>query len=107
MIDFGIATIFDLKQPYVSNPELIEATLAYCSPEQTGRMNCAVDFRADLYAMGATFYEVLAGALPFQAGSAISGNGSWTGTNPHLGPDGAPSWRCWRCATSAMPRRCC
>ncbi len=71
LIDFGIATIFDLKQPYVSNPELIEATLAYCSPEQTGRMNCAVDFRADLYALGATFYEVLAGALPFQAADAM------------------------------------
>ncbi len=46
IIDFGISTILDLKQPYVSNPELIEGTLAYCSPEQTGRMNCPVDFRA-------------------------------------------------------------
>src|ERR1700724_417518 len=43
IIDFGISTSLDLKQPYVSNPELIEGTLAYCSPEQTGRMNCPVD----------------------------------------------------------------
>src|SRR6516165_6638465 len=71
LIDFGIATVLDLKQPYVSNPELIEGTLAYCSPEQTGRMNCPVDFRADLYSMGATFYEVLAGAIPFQAADAM------------------------------------
>jgi len=71
IIDFGIATAFDLKQPYVSNPELIEGTLAYCAPEQTGRMNCPVDFRADLYSVGATFYEVLAGALPFQAADAM------------------------------------
>jgi histidine kinase len=71
LIDFGIATVLDLKQPYVSNPELIEGTLAYCSPEQTGRMNCPVDFRADLYSLGATFYEVLAGAIPFQAADAM------------------------------------
>ena len=71
LIDFGIATAFDLKQPYVSNPELIEGTLAYCSPEQTGRMNCPLDFRADLYALGATFYEILAGAPPFRAADAM------------------------------------
>jgi histidine kinase len=71
LIDFSIATVLDLKQRYVSNPELIEGTLAYCSPEQTGRMNCPVDFRADLYSMGVTFYEVLANALPFQAPDAL------------------------------------
>ena len=71
IIDFGISTSLDLKQPYVSNPELIEGTLAYCSPEQTGRMNCPVDFRADLYSLGVTFYEVLAGVLPFQAADAM------------------------------------
>ena len=71
IIDFGISTNLDLKQPYVSNPELIEGTLAYCAPEQTGRMNCAVDFRADLYSLGATFYEVLAGVLPFEAADAM------------------------------------
>jgi predicted ATPase/class 3 adenylate cyclase len=71
IIDFGISTIFDLKQPYVINPELIEGTLAYCSPEQTGRMNCAVDFRTDLYSMGVTFYEILAGVRPFEAADAM------------------------------------
>jgi histidine kinase len=71
IIDFGISTTLDLKQPYVSNPELIEGTLAYCSPEQTGRMNCAVDFRADLYSLGVTLYEVLAGALPLEATDAM------------------------------------
>jgi serine/threonine protein kinase len=71
LIDFGISTNLDLKQPYVSNPELIEGTLAYCAPEQTGRMNRTVDFRADLYSLGVTFYEVLAGALPYQAADAM------------------------------------
>ena len=34
-------------------------------------MNCPVDFRADLYSLGVTFYEVLAGMLPFQAADAM------------------------------------
>ncbi len=48
-------------------PQAIEGTLAYLSPEQTGRMNRAVDYRTDFYSLGVTFYELLTGALPFQA----------------------------------------
>ena len=43
----------------------LEGTLAYMAPEQTGRMRRAVDHRADLYALGATFYEMLVGSPPF------------------------------------------
>src|SRR5580698_121638 len=39
IIDFGISTNLNLKQHYVGNPERLEGTLAYNSPEQTGRMN--------------------------------------------------------------------
>jgi len=45
--------------------------LAYLSPEQTGRMNRAVDCRADLYALGVILYEMLTGRLPFQADNAL------------------------------------
>ena len=38
--------------------------LPYLSPEQTGRMNRSVDYRADLYALGVIFYELLTGELP-------------------------------------------
>ena len=48
------------------HPNALEGTLAYISPEQTGRMNCGIDYRSDFYSLGVTFYELLTGTLPFQ-----------------------------------------
>lgn len=39
--------------------------LAYLAPEQTGRMNQPVDHRADLYALGGIFYQLITRQLPF------------------------------------------
>ncbi|BAY73374.1 serine/threonine protein kinase and signal transduction histidine kinase with GAF and PAS/PAC sensor (plasmid) [Trichormus variabilis NIES-23] len=64
-IDFGIATRFNRTNPTFKNPHVIEGTLAYLSPEQTGRMNRLLDYRTDLYSLGVTFYELLTGQLPF------------------------------------------
>ncbi|QLE48432.1 GAF domain-containing protein [Nostoc sp. C057] len=67
IIDFSISSLLFQEKPKLSNPGLLEGTLAYMSPEQTGRMNRSVDYRTDFYSLGVTFYEMLTGQLPFSA----------------------------------------
>ncbi|MFT5535521.1 MAG: putative ATPase, partial [Candidatus Paceibacteria bacterium] len=71
LIDFGIATELTREVPEVRSPDRLEGTLAYMSPEQTGRMNRAMDYRTDFYSLGVTFYELLCGVLPFASGDAL------------------------------------
>ena len=66
LIDFGIATSLACETSAFRNPNLLEGTLAYMSPEQTGRMNRTMDYRTDLYSLGITLYELATGELPFQ-----------------------------------------
>ena len=65
LIDFGISSRVELHAHHLGNPARLEGTLAYISPEQTGRMNRVVDYRTDFYSLGVTFYEMLTGVLPF------------------------------------------
>jgi PAS domain S-box-containing protein len=46
-------------------------SLFYVSPEQTGRMNRAVDFRTDFYSLGVTLYELLTGEVPFRSSDPL------------------------------------
>ena len=66
IIDFGISTELSREEPELRSPEVLEGTLAYISPEQTGRMNRAVDYRSDFYSLGVTLYELLLGRRPFE-----------------------------------------
>lgn len=66
IIDFGLSTILTRENPTLKHPNVLEGTLAYISPEQTGRMNRSLDYRTDFYSLGVTFYELLTGQLPFQ-----------------------------------------
>lgn len=67
IIDFGIATQLPKEQKSISNYKTLEGTLAYISPEQTGRMNRGLDYRSDYYSLGVTLYELLTKQLPFKA----------------------------------------
>jgi predicted ATPase/signal transduction histidine kinase/CheY-like chemotaxis protein/tRNA A-37 threonylcarbamoyl transferase component Bud32 len=67
VIDFSIASYLPKENPIIHHPNLLEGTLAYMSPEQTGRMNRAVDYRTDFYSLGVTFYELLTGQRPYQS----------------------------------------
>ncbi len=71
LIDFSISSLLSHETQEISNPNLLEGTLAYISPEQTGRMNRGIDYRTDFYALGVTFYELLIGKLPFVGNEAI------------------------------------
>ncbi|MEG4457202.1 AAA family ATPase [Microcoleus sp. N9_A1] len=65
--DFSIATRLSRETQTLSHPTLLEGTIAYISPEQTGRMNRSIDYRTDFYSLGITFYEMLCGEVPFNA----------------------------------------
>ncbi|AFY45442.1 ATP-binding sensor histidine kinase [Nostoc sp. PCC 7107] len=67
LIDFSIASLLPKETQEIKSPNVLEGTLAYISPEQTGRMNRAIDYRSDYYSLGVTFYELLTGELPFDS----------------------------------------
>ncbi len=67
LIDFSIASLLSRETQTIINPNVLEGTMAYISPEQTGRMNRGIDYRTDFYSLGVTFFELLTGELPFLA----------------------------------------
>ncbi|MEO8184661.1 MAG: serine/threonine-protein kinase, partial [Deltaproteobacteria bacterium] len=71
LIDFGLATELPRERQLPVEIDRLEGTLAYISPEQTGRTNRSVDRRSDLYSLGVTLYELCTGQLPFDAKDAL------------------------------------
>ncbi|MEA5571388.1 AAA family ATPase [Calothrix sp. UHCC 0171] len=71
LVDFSIASLLPRETQTIISPNLLEGTLAYISPEQTGRMNRGIDYRADFYSLGVTFYELLTCKLPFPSDDAM------------------------------------
>ncbi|MBD2325814.1 ATP-binding sensor histidine kinase [Alkalinema sp. FACHB-956] len=67
LIDFSIASLLSKENQEATTPSGLEGTLAYLSPEQTGRMNRGIDYRSDFYSLGITLFELLSGQLPFQS----------------------------------------
>jgi predicted ATPase/serine phosphatase RsbU (regulator of sigma subunit)/tRNA A-37 threonylcarbamoyl transferase component Bud32 len=71
IIDFGISSVLPRENLTLKNPNQLEGTLTYISPEQTGRMNRAVDYRTDFYSLGVTFYELFTSTVPFETTDAM------------------------------------
>jgi predicted ATPase/signal transduction histidine kinase/GAF domain-containing protein len=65
--DFGLATLLPHETQTLVSANVLEGTLAYMAPEQTGRMNRGIDYRSDFYTLGVTLFELLTGQLPFQS----------------------------------------
>ncbi|CAD5914030.1 AAA family ATPase [Planktothrix agardhii] len=71
LIDFSISTQFDRQNQEFFNSQGLEGTLAYMSPEQTGRTHRGIDYRTDLYSLGVTLYQLFTRKLPFQSSEPL------------------------------------
>jgi signal transduction histidine kinase len=71
LVDFALASSLAEIRPEFTHHTEIVGTLAYLAPEATGRTGRPVDQRADLYALGATLYELATGEPPFRAGDPL------------------------------------
>lgn len=71
IIDFSLSTQLSHEVQQIISPDLLEGTLAYISPEQTGRMNRAIDYRTDIYSFGVLLYQMFTKKLPFKANTAM------------------------------------
>lgn len=65
IIDFGISSEIVINKRDLSHPNVLQGSLLYISPEQTGRMNRVIDYRTDYYSYGIVLYELFTGTLPF------------------------------------------
>lgn len=63
IVDFGAAKIMGGSK--LTRPGVVFGTPYYMSPEQASGQ--PVDARADIYSLGVLFYEMITGALPFEA----------------------------------------
>jgi PAS domain S-box-containing protein len=66
-IDLGSASYIAANGVLKVRSDQMLGTLPYISPEQTGRINRAVDERSDLYSLGVVLYELMTGQLPFDS----------------------------------------
>ena len=79
LLDFGVAKFLDLGPSAATRAGVVCGTPYYVSPEQAQEL--PVDTRSDIYSLGAVFYEMITGVVPFLGNSLLEIlNGHVTGT---------------------------
>jgi PAS domain S-box-containing protein len=71
VLDLSRAVVGSRAWPEPVHPRELAGQLDTLAPEQTGRLNRAVDRRADLYALGAVLHEIFTGLPPFAGADAL------------------------------------
>lgn len=72
IIDFGVATEGNVFADGINLAQDKEPeVLRYIAPEQTGRINRAIDNRADLYSLGVILYQLFTDELPFESNDGL------------------------------------
>ena len=69
LLDFGVAKFLDLGPSAATRAGGVYGTPYYLSPEQAQEQ--PADARSDIYALGAVFYEMITGVVPFTGGSLL------------------------------------
>jgi serine/threonine-protein kinase len=69
VMDFGLARELSVNTPSM-DPELVQGTPAYMSPEQARGDSGVIDRRSDVYSLGASLYELVTGQVPFTGESS-------------------------------------
>jgi serine/threonine protein kinase len=83
LVDFGLATLFGPSAPArAPDDDRVAGTLRYMAPEQISTPH-TVDHRADIYATGVVFYEMLSHEVP---GPDRVPPSTKVGTDPRIDP---------------------
>lgn len=80
VIDFGVARATDADLTLTTQHTAVGAlvgTIQYMSPEQCEGDAAGVDTRSDVYSLGVVLYELLTGALPYDAASGTIYAAMW------------------------------
>lgn len=70
LTDFGLAKLMD-REAHLTLTKAQVGTPQYMSPEQAAGRTREISTESDVWSLGAVFYEMLSGRMPFTGGSSI------------------------------------